>query len=287
MRTSNLSFPYPVLGVKDDVQGQHKVEVGLRLSGSEVKISGRHVLFNETIEELVKQKRAAFCAQVMCPKTFFRTVYCSPQKEQEIVIPQDHLRDSVSVDFFIAAQKDIPEYGNKKAHKDYAGYNFFVGKADVLSFGGTFNFIASKQWMATKSISSFMSIRQGDFQSGPVKIDLTSSNGKIVIELSKNDFERYRKNSRNESFYPIYHSCIVFPALLYAVTQMLLPDGADSYSDYLWFQVLDERKRSDKTLSELDWDPANAAEIAQAILDNPINRAFGSMDDLVINEGEE
>lgn len=287
MRINSLSFPYPVLGVKDDVQGQYKVEVKISLSQTDIRLNFKHILYNETIEELIRGKKAVFCAQIICSKTFFRITYPSSQKEQEVIIPQNQLRDSVAVDFFIVAAKDIPNYSNKKSHKDYAGYNFFVGKADVLSFGGTFNFIASKQWMATNSISSFMSIRCGDFKEGPMKIDLTASNGKIVVELSKNDFERYRKNHRNESFYPIYHSCIVFPALLYAVTQMLLPDGPDSYSEYLWFQVLNEKEQTDKNLAKLDWDPANAAEIAQVILENPINRAFSSMDDLVGVEGEE
>ncbi len=287
MRISNLSFPYPVLGVKDDIHGQHKVAVEIRLAEDNIYVKATHTFFNESLEELIREKKAIFCAQIICSKTFFRNVYLSQDKNQEIVIPQDQLRDKVSVDFFVVAKKDIPNYANKKAHKDYSGYKFFVGKGDALSFGGNFSFVAAKQWMASKSVASFMAIICGDRETGPMKIDLTRGDGKIVIELSSKDYERYCKNSKSEVFYPLYHSCIVFPALMYALIQMSTPDGKDDYGDRLWFQILEEKKK-DKKLAELDWsDPSNAAEIAQTILDEPLNRVFNSIEELTNDPGDE
>jgi len=153
--------------------------------------------------------------------------------------------------------------------------------------GGSSSFIANKGWLSTKSVASFMTIRCGNKKDGPMEVDLSSESGKIVITLSKNDFGKYQIYRQNESYYPIYHSCIVFPALLCALNNMMSHEGKEEFQDYLWYQVLEERKRTDDKLKDLPWDILTAPEIAQTILESPINRVFISMEKISIAEEEQ
>jgi len=286
MKTNNLSFPHPVLGVHDDVQGLHNVEVKLTCSETSIDLSVQNTFFNKTIENLITKKKAAFCAQISCPQTFFRRIFTTQEKNQEISIPQTELRNKATAEFFVIAVEDIPNYQNDRAHPDYEDVKFDIGKGDVLSFGGRFSFIADKQWMSSKSVASFMAITRGDFNDGPMEIDLNADSGKIVVELSKKDFDKFKENARNTTLYPVFHSCIVFPALMFALNQMAVPDGKDQYGEYLWYQVLEDRKRNDEQLKHLSWGIENVSEIAQVILRNPINRVFTSIDNLLSLDDE-
>lgn len=286
MKINNISFPHPVLGVHDDVQGLHSVEVGLTSSQETVVITVKHAFFNKTIEDLIRTKKASFCVQIICPQTYFRRFYFSREKDQEIRIPHDELRNKVTVEFFVIAERDIPDYENDRAHPDYSGFKFQVEKGDVLSYGGRFSFVADKQWMSNKSVSSFMAIVCGDREKGPIEVDLDNPSEKIIVALPKKDFERFKENARNDVLYPVYHSSIVFPALMYALNQMVTKEGREQYEDRMWFQVLEEKKRSDAELSGIGWEVSNIAEIAQIILKNPVTRVFDSIGALTADEDE-
>ncbi|MFH1310739.1 MAG: hypothetical protein ABIH85_08720 [Candidatus Omnitrophota bacterium] len=287
MKTNSLSFPHPVLGVRDDVHGCHRVEFTIAFSNDVVNMEVNHTFYNAVLEKLIGEEKAVFCTQIICPKTVYREIKCGKDKKQIIQLEQNDLRGKVTVDFFVIAAENIDTYENDKAHPDYQGFKFSVNKGDVLSVGGSDSFVADKQWQSTKSVGSFMTIRCGNKTKGPMGIDLTSESGKIVITLSINDFKRFQIYGQNESYYPIYHSCIVFPALSYALTAMLSPEGKDQFEEYLWYQMLEERRQTDDKLKVLEWEPSGVAEIAQTILGLPIDRVFISMETISKTEEQE
>ena len=287
MRTDSLSFPHPVLGVGDDVQGYHSVELTIMFSRETVRLKVNHTFYNDTIEKLIDKEKAVFCTQIICPKTIFREIRYGKEKNQVLEISQNDLRDKVTLHFFVIAADNIFDYENTRAHTDYKGFKFSVNKGDVLSVGGSSSFVADKKWLSTKAVSSFMTIRCGNKKDGPIDIDLSAASGKIVITLSKKDFKRYQTHRQNDSYYPIYHSCIVFPALSFAINAMMSPDGKEEFEDCLWYQVLEDRRKTDDKLRELGWDVLSVPEIAQAVLENPIDRVFSSMDKISTAEEEQ
>ena len=66
--------------------------------------------------------------------------------------------------------------------------------------------------------------------------------------MSENDYERYHGTWNKQHFGPIFHSVIVLPTLIYALSQMIEDETGDNYGDRKWYQVLDHRIKNDEAL---------------------------------------
>jgi hypothetical protein len=276
MRFDSLSFPYPVLGVHDDIKGVYETQLSVQLTADKVTLVVDHNLNNASIQSLISSKKAAFSVEINCPKTFCRNVYYSGESKQTIEIPSNMLLDKVSADFYIIAVEDIADYKINEAHEDYNGYKFSLYKGDVIAGGKSASFIAEKSWLALKTVSSFMDIQKYEEDSGPMKIDL--SRDKITVKLSRNDYERYHGTWNRQHFGAIFHSAIVLPALIYALSQMLEDETGDNYGDKKWFQMLDYRIKNDDDLKNIVFEQGNIAQIAQILLGNPMDRTLSSLE---------
>jgi hypothetical protein len=276
-----MSLPHPVLGVSDDVEGEYRVNFTVQLSKEEIILRTEHLLSNPTLEQMLRDGRAAYCVEVNCMKTFFRKTFSSNETPQEIRIPSDELRDKVECEFYMATRDDIRRYAIKGANSDYAGSEFYVTKGDVLASGGRTFFIAEKDWEAYRAVSSFMVVVEDEErEEGPIKIDLSSD--KIVIYMSGNDHKRYHRVRKSENCEAIFHSSLVLPVLIYALSQM--KEGSDSYSGRKWYDMLEYRRNTDNDLKRYNWDdPTMMPEIAQKILDDPLNRTLSSVEAIFNN----
>jgi len=275
MKIKNLSLPHPVLGVHDDVRGAYATQLLVQLTAEKVTLAIDHKLDNESIQGLLSSGKASFVVEVNCPKTFYRNVFLANANQQTIVIPSFHLLDKVDLDFFIVVTEDIGNYSIAEAHEDYKDYFFSLSKGDVIAGGSHANFIAEKSWLALKSVSSFMDIQKYDEYKGPIKIDLSSD--KIIIKMSENDYERYHATWNKTYFGPIFHSAIVLPALIYALSQMI-EDGGDNYGDRKWYQFLDYRIKNEEAFKNIVFDQSNIVQVAQIFLDDPMDRTLSSLE---------
>ena len=97
--------------------------------------------------------------------------------------------------------------------------------------------------------------------------------------LSKEDFKRYKALSTKRGLDHIFHSSLVLPILIYAITQMV--ESTDEFTELKWFQVLSDRKQNDPEVSNITWNSSNAVLIAQKILGNPFDRTLGAMVNIV------
>jgi hypothetical protein len=119
----------------------------------------------------------------------------------------------------------------------------------------------------------------------PMYVDLQSD--KITIFLSEKDFNLYDYNhNADEKFAAIFHSCMVLPALTYAVERMI--EDPESYEDKKWYQILQFRKKNEDALNKVAWQKNNAMRVAQAILDRPLTRTLESVKGIIdhLNSGE-
>lgn len=278
MKLSSLSLPHPVLGIEDDVNGSYRVDCSVALNPEKVALSIKQALLNDTLEEMIKDGEAIFNVEVQCKQTIFRKSFLSESKEYRIEIPSNVLRNRVDVCFYIVAIKDKIDYRVDGANRDYENNSFEIKKGDVLASGGNTWFPALKDWRALKAADSFLVIEKGNFQEGPVNILLNRN--KIVVELSKKDYDLYNFHYRRANLYPIFHSSIVFPVLLFAI--MKIKDNSKDYSDCQWYTALNFRKDNEEELSRLDWnEDENLPRIAQIILADPINRMLNASDGLI------
>ena len=282
MKISNLSLPYPVLGVHDDIAGKYEItgpDVTTRPDVTEIKLI--HVLGSHEIHAMVQAGMAEYGTHVHCMKTAYRRCFLTTSNSQAIEINSDDLRDRVDLEFFVVAAQEITDYQPAAAHPDYKGLQFRLRRGDVLAHGGITNFVAHKQWLGSEAVGSFMVLEQGDFKSGPMRYILDRS--KITIILSKDDYNRYQSLSVSRTLDRVFHSSLVLPALVYAVTQMA--DATDTYQDLKWFQVLEDRKTNDPNLKGESWDTGNAPVIAQLLLGNPMDRTLSNLLELVSQNG--
>ena len=277
MKIDKLSLPHPVLGLADDVSGEYNVpDFNVKLGREKTLISIYHKLSNPTLEKMIKEGKAIFCADVNCPKTLYRKAYTSKTPRQEIEINTDDLRDRVTVTFLIISLADDEKYQIAGANKDYGDYHFLIKKGDVLGFAGEASFIAAKRWKDINKISSFMVISEGENKTGPFEVDLNAE--RIVVYLSKEDYELFKGVSR-AGFDPIFHSSVVIPVLIYALQSM--DNDNHVYDEFKWYQVLQFKKENDEELSTVEWSPDNYHRIAQILLENPLTRTLNKIDEYI------
>ena len=118
-----------------------------------------------------------------------------------------------------------------------------------------------------------MQIRENrDISDGPIEVDLSSN--KIIIRLSRGDFENYKIIRANPGLRSSLVPTIVIPALLDAL--QALKEGESEDEGLRWHRVLTRR------LERLELDrQANSLAAAQKILELPIKRAFLSARDYI------
>lgn len=281
MKIDKLSLPHPVLGLGNDVDGTYRANASIRLGRYVINVIVNHGLSNKTLEDLLNEKAVAYCVEINCPQTFYRKAFLTTEPSQIIEIPSDDLRDKTEISFYIVSTKENNNYVVDGANEDYKGFEFEIKKGDVLGYGGHTFFIAAKNWEDVRAVSSIMVIKKSDKETGPFTIDLNFE--KIVVYLPKQDFEVYRRAS-SRGFDPIFHSSIVVPVLMHAISQMMIP-GETLFENTRWYQILEFRK-TDEGL-EKKWSPENIPEIVQALLENPLTRTLNRVEEIIDSSFEE
>lgn len=277
MRISDLSLPHPVLGISDDVKGEFEVISQIILGRDSIEIKLEYSLSNQSLEDLIAEDNAEFVTEISCQETIFRDAYKTKSNKQEFSIDSELLRDDVELTHWIVASSDIPDYNQTNANEDYSGSTFNIEKGDVLAYGKAHIFLAEKSWLEFMSVSSFMLIREDERDKGPARYDL--HNHQIKIWLAKNDFEKYHKSRNDPKFSPIFHSAIVLPALIYALSHIM--SNTETYIDRKWYLHLMLRMENDEELRNTKREMDMVPIIAQALLKNPLDRTFAGIDLLI------
>jgi hypothetical protein len=277
MKANSISFPHPVLGIADDVRGFYRPEYTPSLSRDEIVLSVKHSLSNHTLEKLISEKKAFFAVELNCPQTIYRSTWNSYDKNQLIKIDSSELRNGVEVSFYIIAGQDIPNYVIDGANQDYKGYKLHISKGDVLAYDGVYKFLAEKTWASASSLDAMFDVQKSVIDEGPMEFVLTDE--RIIIKLSKKDYDKYVGAHRAQQYYPIIHSSMAFPALTYALNEMFQDDSVveGHEKNCLWEEALESRINNDETLKKIGQDKKKIPEIAQILLKNPISRTLETL----------
>lgn len=269
MKIINQSFPHPVLGIRDDIQGKFEADLNWSCDRAYFYLYPVFNLQNDTIEKLIREDSAAYVVHIECANTFFRESFLFTNRSPEFKINADELRDKVDISFFISATKPLDDYKNSTVHEDYEGQVFHLEKGDILAYGGDTNFLAVKNYESLKAVSSIMIINKGDNNLTKVNFD----KDKIELSLSKENFQIYNDNKNIEHFRNFFHTSLVLP-VLYKALDFIAKDDAD-LKNCKWFNVLKTRI-DDESLSIAEDDEKNF-EIIQKLFGNPYDRFFSSI----------
>lgn len=282
MKINNLSFPYPVLGLGDDVMPKPSVakvdiEKTKRLFSLDIELD----MQNKDIINLIKTGFAKYACEVECSSSLYRKCFLSSTPRFHLELSKTDLSTRVVFQCMIVAIKPIKGYSNTNAHEDYKGLYFDLEPGDLLAFIGQFHYDLDIKYDKLRSLGSFMQITEGKMEKMP-KFDLGGD--KINIKLPSDLYNQYKESILgNRQFSNIIHSSLVYNAL---VTGLLY---YENNQHTLWARTLKYRIDNSPELEEFkntlnDQDPEEVMKLAQMLLMNPYKRLFDTLTLFNIND---
>ncbi len=284
MRFKNVSLPYPVLGVHDDVYPL--LEDDCVQMDTPVKTSTEYIFGitltqrNHDINTLIKEGKAEYACEVSCKETFLRRCWHSATPRLEINIGRKEVRGHIDFQCFIAAKVDIPNYTNSDFNEDYHGFKFDLEVGDLLT-------VFPLAWWNTEikfdklyAAGSFMQIVEA--AEGIDKTWFNLEEQRILIEMPHDLFVQYQRIGN--SFPEVIHSSLVHNALVYALANL----GEYQDKGKLWADSLMARISDDPLLQQYDLsDMTQVFLVADIILQNPYKRLLDSLEKIADNKKEE
>lgn len=283
MKINNLSFPYPVLGIGDDVEprpgfsGTPEVSKTAKTYHFQIDLE----MNNRDIADIVERGDAKYVCEVESPRTMFRKCYYSDNTSFTIEIAKSLLAERVTFQFSIVVIKPIKGYQNSTFHEDYRDYAFDLDPGDLLAFIGQFSYDVDIKYDKLRSVGSFMQITEDKFAEMP-RYDFGGD--KIDIKLPTPLYEQYKSSILgNRQFSHIIHSSIVFNALVFALLYY------KAHKECLWARTLEYRIGAEEGLAEFKdvletQDADDILKLAQVLLLNPYERLFDCISGLINQE---
>jgi len=265
MLESVLSYPHPVLGNGDDVAAsvdeiQPGVECIIYDESIALTINGLEA-HHEQIDELIKSGDATWLIRINCPRTYYRESFTTREQAFSQTFDGPDLEGKVYIEISLVAVKRIEGYAPAGMHSDYDGANFDINSGELIAIVPTYSFLAEKDFDALKApVASLIRIEEGEEDIGPFKC--TYETQLIIVTLPKAGWDEYA--AIRDRVPSVLHTSIVLPVLVEALT--LLRD--DSAPGVTWADRLDE------IVTQMDLDIEKPLLAAQAILSNPLGRAF-------------
>lgn len=287
MDIKNKLFPYPVLCTFNDdfVDSIFKVNISKSQSYKELIFDYYITLENEEINDMIHNDLAEFVIHIECPYTSYRTIQRTKDLSGTFKIYLEKVKENVTINSFIIAKQDIPEYSNLKFNSDYGNLSFCLTKGSVIAIDNPYKINVPKQDENLGKIESIFSIsRRAADDDSEIKIELNSN--KINLLLNKDDFNSYNKIANNPSFVSTLQSVLIFPALIY--TFETLKNDIDTYCNYSWFISMTKTfKNNGSILNKELLENKTSFELAQEVLNSPVRRAFQNILNLNCDEEDD
>ena len=111
---------------------------------------------------------------------------------------------------------------------------------------------------------------------------------KIQVQLSAEDYQKYLQPSvgRNHILASTFHSSIILATLIHALYQLLNEPTKDDYNETAWAQIIRTRIDNEGAAHGLAMTEDAVLEIAQFLLDNPLERLLTDLQTREIQEDE-
>lgn len=271
MNLNNISLPYPVLGISDDilpVLPETPVEIEITSDNYNYIFDIELHFDNQDIQQLIDAGKAEFSCEYECARTMLRNCVSSDKPMFKISIPRNHVNDRINFNCYVSVKEPILKYRNSGFNKDYDGYTFDMDPGDILVHFPSFHYDADIRYNKLQAAGSFMQIRESDLHS-EVYFDI--SGNKIEILLPKKHYELYcNPNVKGEP--EIIHTSMVLNALTFALLNI------EDHEQTTWAKTIYYRLDTEDGFSRADLeDPAAVIGLAQKLLKDPYMRMFNKM----------
>lgn len=271
MNLNNISLPYPVLGISDDIMPLLPEDAAV------VKLTedARNYLFsitlnysNKDIANLIETEKADFSCEYECAKTMLRCCLKSRTNQFNISIPRNYINGRINFNCFVSVREDIQDYSNAGFNDDYQGAKFNLEPGDILVAFPQFHYDADIKYDKLQAAGSFMQIRESNLHN-EVYFDI--SGNKIEILLPTSLYELYC-NPQVKGAAEVIHSSLVLNALTYALINI------EDHYQTTWARTIYYRLEHEDGFSreELD-DISKIPGLAQRLLKDPYRRLFNNI----------
>ena len=281
-------YTYPVLWNKnDDYKKPSKflVEIEAKENFKNIKLKINFLLKDKEIENLIKENKAEYVVHIEATSTYFRELISTREAEINYDLKDNDILGRLQMSFFILAKEDILDYKNSNFNEDYSGESFNLKKGNIIAIADSYRFDIEKNNDNLEKVSSIFSICQKETveQTG-MTVDMNSD--KIRIALNKTDYINYHQLSQNSNNINIINSIIILPALIFIFEQLKKDFDENDFSDYKWFRALGKIfEKNNQSLNKDLLENQLSIDLAQRILNYPIERAFNSLKDE--NDGDD
>lgn len=284
MNYKNISLPYPVLGIYDDVYPL--LEDGCVQMDTPVKTASEYhfgitlTQRNRDITSLIDAGMAEYACEVTCKDTFMRRCWHSSKPHFDITIGRREVCGHIDFQCYIAAKVDIPDYTNSDFNEDYYGFSFDLEEGDLLAVFPSAWWNTEIKYDKLYAAGSFMQIVEA--ADGIDKTWFNLEDERILIEMPHDLFIQYQRIGN--SFPEVIHSSLVHNALVYALSNL----GEYQDKGKLWADSLMARIEDDPQLQQFDLtDMAQIYKVADILLQDPYKRLLDSLEKIADSHNEE
>lgn len=283
MRISDSIYPYPVLSIDDDdyIQNSEFDVEFTSIAATPFKnaiVKCRFILYDRNLERLISLGKAGLYLRVENSLTAYRKLYSlEPGKDTfELEIDPKYMRQKVEVTGLLLAKQNITDFISDTINADLYGKDYVfpdLNTGDPLAVAFTTNVVVNDE-DSFKSVSSIMKVAKSKKEYMVVDPD-----GEIIyVYLPETLYEQY---IRYQSVPDIALSIVILPALIQVLSYMVLNRGND-IDEQKWYMVIEKKIRSlDKDINDLFNEKISPLELAQMILENPIERSFNEIKGIV------
>lgn len=277
---SNISYPYPIWGWKDDYKSTINEEDILitEISDKDNFVYELELLAqNEDIERLIEQGKAIYACVGICQTTFHHYYFTSENAKFTIAIPRKEVNNKIELKWMVLTKEAIPDYQSSLLNDDYQG-------GATFPLGAMIGYITSFEINASicdelRSLDEIFVVVK-NIESNDISYSFDER--KIKVKLPKSQLEIF--NNYGGKYPAIMHSTIVYQALVLAITKLKDEDDSKDWVYILkqYIDVMDsENIPSTDEIGDEGYTLEQAMEIANYILQDPIIRMF---DDIKIAE---
>lgn len=262
MSYQGVSFPYPVLGNSEDVNGAFKLKLDLNKENDTIVFSNiSYEIDNEYFSGLVESKRASVFCSIKCSSTlYFQSFNVSELNYFEV--QESLLGGKIEVKTTLVANEQISDYTSSTFNEDaFLGENqgvFDVPIGGVIGFGGGFLFDLGVQFK--RGLTGIIEFHRRNIDM-PMEIDLGEH--KIVIYYPHDEEQMDIVNclsNKNSGLSLTFLNLFILPALTEGYRYLIDKYSIGELEEYIahcdWAFVLNSMMSVDSSSN----DPFNLAQ---------------------------
>lgn len=273
MKTDNTSFPHPVLGLSDDVEGNFSLGINIERIKDDKAIQfvvSNIVIDNPYFNSLIERNIAGIVYKVYCSSTF--KTWTFKNVKEIFKIPEDEICNKVEIQPLIVALSDIERYTDESFNPEFDDCVFSVKKHEIIGLLGSITIPIDKDYEKL-SLGNIFNFSPEEDCKKPCSFEFRTDKITIRYPVTING-DHPPTGLFHKSPWAAYNIFII-PALTEAFRIMSDDDQKGDFESLDWYFVLNSLLPEDQR----DNDPYRNAQL---LLDNdiPVLKAF---DELCVN----